>query len=55
MLSRVMTVEFMIPSIFQTLFKRDGLKVKVYAKLRKDMGSIHMVGDIIEIIDVAAE
>ena len=36
-------------------FKKDGLKVKVYAKLRKDMGSIYMVGDIIEIIDVAAE
>lgn len=36
-------------------FKKDGLKVKVNAKLRNDMGSIHMVGDIIEIVDIDAE
>ena len=36
-------------------FKRDGLKVKVNARLRNDMGSIHMVGDIIEIVDITAE
>jgi hypothetical protein len=36
-------------------FKRDGLKVKVNAKLRKDVGSIHMAGDIIEIVNIAAE
>jgi len=36
-------------------FKKGGLKVKVKAKLRKDMGSIRMVGDSIEIIDIAIE
>ena len=36
-------------------FKRDGLKVKGNAKLRKDVGSIHMAGDIIEIVNIAAE
>ena len=36
-------------------FKKDGLKVKVNAKLRNDMGSIHMVGDIIEIVEIDAE
>jgi hypothetical protein len=35
--------------------KKDGLKVKVNAKLREDLGSIHMVGDIIEIVSVSAE
>jgi hypothetical protein len=35
--------------------KRDGLKVKVNAKLREVLGSIHMVGDIIEIVSVSAE
>ena len=33
-------------------FKKDGLKVKIKAKLRNDVGSIHMVGDIIEIVDI---
>jgi len=36
-------------------FKKDGLKVNVNARLRNDMGSIRMVGDIIEIIDITAE
>jgi len=36
-------------------FKKDGLKVNVNAKLRNDMGSIHMVGDIIEIVDITGE
>lgn len=36
-------------------FKKHGLKVNVTSKLRNDMGSIHMVGDIIEIIDIDAE
>ena len=36
-------------------FKKQGLKVKVNAKLRNDVGGIHMVGDIIEIIDIDAE
>ena len=36
-------------------FKKHGLKVNVAAKLRNDMGSIHMVGDIIEIVEIDAE
>ena len=36
-------------------FKINGLKVNITAKLRNDMGSIHMVGDIIEIIKIDAE
>ncbi len=36
-------------------FKKHGLKVKVSAKLRNDMGSIHMVGDIIEIVEINTE
>ena len=36
-------------------FKKDGLKVKIKAKLRNDVGSIHMVGEIIEIIDVVEQ
>jgi hypothetical protein len=36
-------------------FKKEGLKVKVIARLRKDVGSIHMIGDIIEIVDIAAQ
>ena len=36
-------------------FKKQGLKVKVNAKLRNDVGGVHMVGDIIEIIDIDAE
>ena len=36
-------------------FKKHDLKVNVSAKLRNDMGSIHMVGDIIEIVEIDAE
>jgi len=36
-------------------FKKHGLKVNVSAKLRNDMGSIHMVGDIIEIVDIETQ
>jgi len=36
-------------------FKKDGLKVKIRAKLRNDVGSIHMVGDIIEIVEIDSE
>ena len=35
-------------------FKRDGMKVSVTARIRRDMGSIHMVGDIIEILQITA-
>jgi len=36
-------------------FKKHGLRVNVTAKLRNNMGSIHMVGDIIEIVDIDVE
>lgn len=36
-------------------YQKEGLKVKVNAILRKDVGSIHMIGDIIEIVNIAAE
>ena len=36
-------------------FKINGLKVNITAKLRNDMGSIHMVGDIIEIVEIDTE
>jgi hypothetical protein len=35
--------------------KKDGLKVTVNAKVRNDVGGIHMVGDIIEIVDISAQ
>lgn len=34
-------------------FRKNGLKVKVTARVRDDVGSIHMVGDIIEIVAIA--
>jgi hypothetical protein len=36
-------------------FKKDGLKVKVTARLRKDAMSIHMYGSIIEIVNIAGQ
>ena len=33
-------------------FQRDGLKVRVRAKLRPDMGGIHMAGPIVEIVEI---
>ena len=36
-------------------FQRDGLDVKVTAILRPDVGGIHMIGDMIEIVDITAE
>jgi hypothetical protein len=34
-------------------FKQDGLRVRFKANLRNDMGSFHMVGPIVEIIEIA--
>jgi hypothetical protein len=34
-------------------FRKDGLKVKVTARLKKDAMSIHMYGSIIEVVDIA--
>jgi len=36
-------------------FKKDGLKVKVTARLRVDAMSIHMYGAIIEVVEIAGE
>lgn len=36
-------------------FKKDGLKVTVNAKVRNDVGGIHMVGDIIEIVHISEQ
>jgi hypothetical protein len=34
-------------------FARDGLKVRFSAKVRHDMGSIHMVGEMVEIQQIS--
>jgi hypothetical protein len=36
-------------------FKQDGMRVKATVLIRKDFGSIHMVGDIVEIIDIVEQ
>ena len=36
-------------------FRKDGLKVKVTARLKKDVMSFHMYGVIIEIVHIAAQ
>lgn len=36
-------------------FRKDGLKVKVTAQLKKDAVSFHMYGKIIEIVDIASQ
>lgn len=36
-------------------FRKDGLRVKVTARLRKDVMSFHMYGAIIEIVNIAAQ
>jgi len=36
-------------------FRKDGLKVKVTARLRMDAMNIHMYGAIIEVVEIAAE
>jgi hypothetical protein len=35
-------------------FAKDGVRVRFTAKLRRDMGSIHMVGEIVEIQQITA-
>jgi hypothetical protein len=34
-------------------FARDGVKVRFSAKLRRDVGSIHMVGEIVELQQIS--
>ncbi len=36
-------------------FRKDGLKVKVTARLRRDAVSIHMYGSIIDVVNIAAQ
>ncbi|HJU88096.1 MAG TPA: hypothetical protein VJ672_01805 [Gemmatimonadaceae bacterium] len=36
-------------------FRQDGLRVRFEGKVRDDMASIHMVGRIIELLDIDAE
>ncbi len=36
-------------------FRKDGLKVKVTARLKKETMSIHMYGTIIEVVNIAAQ
>ena len=36
-------------------FRKDGLKVKLTARLRKDAMSIHMYGAIIEVVSIAGQ
>jgi hypothetical protein len=35
-------------------FRKDGMKVKVTARLRRDATSIHMYGAIVEVVNIAA-
>jgi hypothetical protein len=36
-------------------FKTDGLRVRVKARVRNDMGGIHQVGPIVDIVEIAKE
>ncbi len=36
-------------------FRKNGIRVKATVRIRKDVGSIHMVGDIVEIIAIEAK
>ncbi len=40
------------PSNLADDFRQDGLRVRARARLRPDMGGIHMVGPIVDIIDI---
>ena len=35
-------------------FQRDGMRVSAILKVRPDMGGIHMVGPIVEVLDIRA-
>ena len=35
-------------------FRKDGMKVEVTARRRRDAASIHMYGDVIEVVNIAA-
>jgi len=36
-------------------FKSNGVRIKATVRVRDDVGSIHMVGDIVDIVDIAAQ
>lgn len=35
-------------------FRRNGMRVKATVRIRNDVGSIHMMGDMVEIVDITA-
>ncbi len=43
------------PLNLQDDFKRDGLRVRFRARIRSDMGGVHMVGPIVELLEIARE
>lgn len=43
------------PSNLADDFRRDGLRVRARVRLRPDMGGIHMVGPIVDIIEIARD
>lgn len=43
------------PSNLAEAFRRDGLRVRARVRLRPDMGGIHMVGPIVDVIEIAQD
>lgn len=43
------------PSNLAEEFRRDGLRVRARVRLRPDMGGIHMVGPIVDVIEIAQD
>jgi hypothetical protein len=37
------------------VFRKNGIRVKTTVRIRKDVGSIHMVGNIVEILEIEAQ
>ncbi len=44
--------EYYDPTNLLKKFQKDGLRVKITAKLKEDMASIHMWGKVIEILEI---
>jgi hypothetical protein len=43
------------PTNLPPAFQRHALRVRFEARIRRDLGGIHMVGPIVEVISIAAE
>jgi len=41
------------PTNLSSAFQRDGLRVRFEAVIRRDLGGIHMVGPIVDVISIA--